>query len=106
MNRQEALEATAQCVLTDRNRDYGNPEDNFATTAAIWNACLYGSGHLKKPLEAHDVAALMVGLKLARLAASPRKLDTWVDMAGYAVCGVEVASGGEPVTAPVDRVDV
>lgn len=55
---------------------------------------------------AEAVAALMVGLKLARLAASPRKLDTWVDMAGYAVCGVEVASGGEPVTAPVDRVDV
>lgn len=94
MNRKEAIDEVEKCVLADRNRDYGSPEDNFKTTAQIWNAHLRGRGLLAegKALEAHDVAALMIGIKLARLVTSPHKADTWVDLAGYAVCGVECAT--------------
>jgi hypothetical protein len=38
--------------------------------------------------EAHDVAALMIGLKLARIQAQPKR-DNWLDICGYAACGWE-----------------
>jgi hypothetical protein len=94
MNRKEALDAAAACVLTDRNKDYGDPESNFANTAEIWNTYLRGRGLLAEgaSIEAFDVANLMIGLKLARLVTSPRKVDTLVDIAGYAACSAECAS--------------
>jgi hypothetical protein len=36
----------------------------------------------------------MLGLlKIARLRANPTHRDSWVDLAGYAACGYEVAAG-------------
>jgi hypothetical protein len=32
------LDEARQCVLSDRNAAYGQPEDNFANIAALWNA--------------------------------------------------------------------
>lgn len=95
MDRREALDAAAACVLSDRNKDYGSPERNFETTAAMMDAYLRGRGLLPASvrLESHDVAALMICLKLARLVTSPGKADTWVDIIGYASCGAEVATG-------------
>jgi hypothetical protein len=97
MNRQEALDAAGRCVLADRNQAYGDPESNFANTAAIWTVHLRGRGLLAegKELEPFDVAALMIGLKLARLVTSPDKADTWVDIIGYGSCGIECASNTE-----------
>ena len=97
MDRKETLDAAAKCVLSDRNTSYGSPEDNFRQTAAIWNVHLQGRGLLAegKSLGPEDVAALMIGLKLARLVTSIDKADTWVDIAGYAACGAEVAALGE-----------
>lgn len=94
MNRQQVIDEIGKCVLQDRNADYGTPEDNFADTAAIWTIYLRRRGLLTKgqALTSKDVAALMVGLKMARLGASPNKLDNWVDLGGYAVCGGEVAA--------------
>ncbi len=94
MNRQQVIDEIGKCVLRDRNADYGTPEDNFADTAAIWNIYLRRRGLLAKDqtLTSKDVAALMVGLKMARLGASPNKMDNWVDLGGYAVCGGEVAA--------------
>ena len=95
MNRQETLDAASQCVLSDRNKDYGSPEDNFRTTAVMWQAYLQASGR-PVTLEPHDVAAMMALLKLARIATSPAKADHWVDMAGYAACGAECATREQP----------
>lgn len=88
MRRKEVLDEAAKCVLSDRNKDYGSPEDNFRTTAQIWNAYLQARG-FEITLEPVDVANLMIGLKLARTATSPAKADHYVDMAGYAACGAE-----------------
>ncbi len=94
MDRQETLDAAARCVLGDRNNAHGAPEDNFRQTAAIWNVHLKGRGLLAddKELTPSDVAALMIGLKLARLVTSIDKADTWIDIAGYAACGAEVST--------------
>jgi hypothetical protein len=78
------LDEARQCVLSDRNAAYGQPEDNFANIAALWNAYLaMRSG----PLVAVDVAQLMILMKIARLSTNPAHKDSWVDVAGYSACG-------------------
>ena len=44
-----------------------------------------------------DVAAMMSMLKLARIAKSPEKADSWIDLAGYAACGGECATQEDTV---------
>ena len=41
-----------------------------------------------------DVAALMVLFKVARIATGQAHTDNWIDAAGYAACGGEIAIGG------------
>lgn len=86
--RASVLVEARQLITGDRNKTYGSPTENFSNTAAIWNALLR---HKLKPGEeitATEVATLMVGLKLARTVAQPKR-DNFVDMAGYAACGAE-----------------
>ena len=85
MTRKECLDAAANAVLRDRNQDYGDSEDNFRDIAIIWTVQL--GSKLTEPITAADVAALCIGVKLARLKTSPRVTDHWVDIAGYAACG-------------------
>lgn len=87
--REQILRDALQIVTKDRNQDYGNPEDNFATIANYWTTYLQ-SKHLiprSENLVASDVAAMMILMKCSRLATSPNKLDHWIDIAGYSSCG-------------------
>ena len=86
MNRKDILDAAAACVLSDREQQYGAPEDVFPIIAGLWSA------YLGKPVSASDVAAMMVLLKVARLTGNPAHPDSWVDIAGYAACGGELAT--------------
>lgn len=67
----------------DRSRDYGHPKQNHERIAAIWNVQL--GDKLKQPIEAREVALLMIGLKLAREANTPKR-DNLIDIAGYVKC--------------------
>lgn len=83
------LREAEKLITGDRNKNYGNPTENFDTTAALWNAQL---GHKLKPGEsftATDVALLMVQLKMARLKTSMSNRDHYLDIAGYIACGWE-----------------
>ena len=40
---------------------------------------------------AYDVAVMMALLKIARISENPQHMDSWVDLAGYAACGGEIA---------------
>jgi len=85
--RVEALREAAKIISGERNKQYGNPEDNFERTAKIWSVIL------GTQITNEDVAMMMVGLKVARYASkSGFQPDTWVDIAGYAACGYEVGS--------------
>jgi predicted cobalt transporter CbtA len=85
--RVEALREAAKIISGERNKQYGNPEDNFERTAKIWSVIL------GTRITNEDVAMMMVGLKVARYASkSGFQPDTWVDIAGYAACGYEVGS--------------
>lgn len=87
MTRKECLDAAAKAVLTDRAREYGYPEDSFGLIAALW------SRYTGCDISTADVSAMMILLKLARVKGNPRHADSWVDIAGYAACGAECASG-------------
>ena len=67
-------------VNGDRGRDYGPPWIDHQRVADIVNAWT-GSD-----LSATDVQRVLVAVKLARMAESPRKRDHYVDAAGYLDC--------------------
>ena len=83
--RQDILETAASCVLKDRAATHGDLEDSFAHTATLWGA------HLGVEVSATDVAVMMALLKIARIKSTPTHKDNWVDLAGYAACGGELA---------------
>ena len=79
-------------AVGDRGLNYGKPEDNFDRIARLWNAHLLNAGaNLTWMLNATDVALMCALLKVARLEHQPDHLDSWVDLAGYAACGGEIA---------------
>lgn len=88
--RQDILEEAVKCVMKDRNAIHGSPEDNFNTIADYWNTYLFPLG-VGRRIIAQDVAAMMILMKMARLHTSPEHKDHWVDIAGYAACGGEIA---------------
>ena len=86
MTRKEILGLAEQCVCSDRNRQYGEPEDNFLEIAKLWNA------YLDTDIGPEDVAIMMCLFKIARLKGSYyESKDSWVDLIGYAACGGEIA---------------
>ena len=86
ITRQHILDEAAKCVNTDRNAQYGEPEDSFKIIAAMWTVYLNG----RSVISAADVAAMMVLFKTARISGGQAKTDNWVDIAGYSACGGEV----------------
>lgn len=90
MNRGECLDTAKQIVTTDRNEQYGEPEDNFKVIATLWNDYIKQIP-IGMDLTSEDVANMMILFKVARNLANPKD-DNWVDICGYAACGCEVAA--------------
>jgi hypothetical protein len=89
MTRESILETAKQCVCTDRQNQYGTPENSFNIISHLWEDYLSARGQ-RIDLEPKDVAAMMALLKIARIATGHGKADNWVDLAGYAACGGEL----------------
>ena len=85
MTRSECLAAAAQCVNGDRDAQYGSPEDNFSRIAALWTVVF------EIPVQPWQVASALACVKIARLVNDSGNADSWVDLAGYAACGAELA---------------
>lgn len=100
MNRKQVLEAAEKLVDGDRQTDYGTPKQNFQRIADLWNA--YLSERPAGTLKDIDVAAMMILLKVARVAGSNSKDDNWIDIAGYAACGGEIQSAERPLVSQED----
>lgn len=88
--REQILDLAKKAILTDRNADYGDPEDNFQVIANYWNNYLFSLNG--KALEPYDIAAMMILMKISRLVTSPSVIDHWTDIAGYGGCGGECAA--------------
>lgn len=89
--RKRVLKEAEKCVCGQREQDYGTPEDSFNIIADLWAVYLKGCGVSIDFLESHDVAIMMALLKIARISENPQHMDSWVDLAGYAACGGEIA---------------
>ena len=97
MDRKETLQAALNCVMGNREQDYGTPEDNFTMIGERWTSyikrkCVGHNGDVC--INPEDVAAMMIDVKISRIATGHAKADNWVDIAGYAACGGEIESGG------------
>lgn len=83
------LDTAREAVINDRAAIHGALESSFGQIAAIWSVRL---GVTVTPAQ---VAILMIDLKTVRGWGNPGHLDNWVDMAGYAACGGELAGDGK-----------
>lgn len=86
MTRSEILQKAEQCVCGQREQDYGSPENNFQVIADLWSA------YKDVDFTATDVAMMMALLKIARIRSGTATEDSFVDLAGYAACGGEIAA--------------
>ncbi len=76
------LEEATRLVCGERGEVYGTPYDNFSRIAALWEPLLAVS------VTPRQVALCMIAVKMARLVNSESHEDSWIDMAGYAACGM------------------
>ena len=91
--RERCLNVAKRIVCSDRNEQYGEPEDNFDVISEYWAAYLNGKYKVGVPLDAEDVAHMMVLFKMGRITtAKAYKDDNYIDMAGYAACAMECAA--------------
>ena len=88
MKRADILATASEYVTQDRAATHGDAEDNFRRIADLWNAYLGVN-----TISAVDVAVMLALLKVARIRSNPTHADNWIDIAGYAACGGEIATG-------------
>jgi len=95
--REVLLHDASNLVVGTRNNDYGDPYDDFRLTSELWESYLSRIFEKRKgiKLEPHDIAAMMVLLKVSRLSWTPTKKDHWLDLAGYAACGWDCTTRDE-----------
>jgi len=86
MTRNEILGEANRLIHGDRAVDYGDARTSFEDIAVLWSTIL------RHQVSPQDVARCMIALKIVRLSESPQKIDSWVDIVGYAAIGGELAS--------------
>jgi hypothetical protein len=90
---QDIALAAASLVSGDRNKSHGDVLDNHERIAEVWNGILRAAGKpTEMALDAHDVANLMEGLKIARRYAGGYNPDDYIDGSGYSAVAGEIKS--------------
>ena len=88
MDRREILQEAERIVCGDRQDEYGSASASFERIAEMWRA------YLGVDIEAMDVANMYILTKVSRSITSPDKLDTWLDICGYAALAGEILTDG------------
>ena len=95
----DVLERAISLIHGQRAKDYGDAQSSFQRMADLVNPIVKkADGNLS----ASDMALVMIQVKIARLQESPNHADSWIDIAGYAGLGAQLALRGpeRPPTAP------
>ena len=87
MKTKEILSEAVRLSGTDRQKDYGDKIENHDNIARLWSA------YLGIKIEAHDVALMMVLLKMARTKLGAVSKDTYIDMSAYSAIAGEIKFG-------------
>lgn len=84
--RTKILTTADQAISVDRDEVYGSVRENFERVANVWAAL--NLAHVTP----EEVALMMVIVKVSRLTNTLSHEDSWVDLAGYAALGGEIAT--------------
>lgn len=102
--RERCLDEAKRIVCTDRNEQYGEPENNFDMIADYWAVYLNGKYKIGVQLDSVDVAHMMVLFKMGRITtAKTYKEDNYIDLAGYAACAMECATNKAKTLREINR---
>lgn len=91
LHRSDIIDTAKTYICKDRNATHGEPEDNFANIAMLWDGYFQARFGAEFHLETRDVAVLMTLFKIARSVNNPANPDNWIDGVGYMACAGEVA---------------
>lgn len=94
--RQMLLHHALEITSRDRNKAYGDPEDNFQNIADFWNTYMRQAKSAAAVFTSQDVAHLMILMKMARLSKNPAHYDSLLDVAGYAACAADCQAHESP----------
>ena len=86
------LEEAISLISNDRHNDHGAADKSFERIAKFWSLIL------DTPVKPHQVAQCMIALKLSRINHTSVNDDNWIDIAGYAALGGEIAQHFEVVS--------
>lgn len=87
--RDAPLDVAKELINADRNQEYGEPAENFKDIADMATILMRPVLKSEARIEPHHVAMFMIAIKMTRMKTSPRKFDSWVDIAGYVGTGWE-----------------
>ena len=98
MNKRDICTRAADLVGNDRAEVYGDNLEMHGRIAKLWSA------YLGFDISALDAAHMMILFKLARAAANPAHVDSYIDIAGYAACAGEIGSVLAPTVQEIQSV--
>ena len=81
---EENLKIALKLLRGKRQHEYVNKKENHENISRLWSA------YLDHPISAHDVAILMLLLKVARAKFGNPSSDTYIDMVGYSAIAGEL----------------
>jgi len=107
------LESLKAVVCRDRMATYSDAEFNFAHIAGRWTLLFNQLYKINIKVEAHHVALAMCDVKMSRLAATDNHRDSWLDLAGYGICGLGIVDkrldqekDAGPIKPPVGEFEI
>ena len=80
----DILKEANELIAGDRHKDYGDKVENHNNIAKLWSA------YKGIEITAHDVAIMMVLLKIARTKLGAVSRDTYIDMSDYGAIAGEI----------------
>ena len=87
MTRSEILKTAEALIAGERAKAHGDACRSFEKLAAVWSAMTGAT------ITAAQACIMLAQLKQVRAWGSPGHEDSWVDAAGYAALGGEIAGG-------------
>ncbi len=84
MKAQETLKTAASLISGDRAKKHGDMFHSHDLIAKFWSA------YLGNTINAHDVACLMILLKVARTQSGETNPDNYIDICGYGAIAGEL----------------
>ena len=92
MKREEMLNEAEHLISSERQKDYGDFQENLTRIGEYWGIFLG-----IPPIPAERVAVMYSLAKISRLTYRQNKDDTWVDAIAYLAGGGEIATEGNNV---------